>query len=291
MVNGSTIESILETMIFDFAILNGELLPVDQARIPISNKALFSSFGVYETVKVDQGCPFYLEEHLCRLLASADMIDMDLGVDGPTLAGWYAKLAHVDPQATWTMRILALGSVDQSVNPVIAMWPELLPTYPDDLYRDGAAAILYEGKRAIPACKSLNTLVNYLARRAAIRAGALEGLLHYSGYVTEGARSNIFAVRQGQLITPPATEVLSGITRDVIFQVMQDTNYPVVEALIPVDVSLYDEFFISSTSMHVMPVIHIDGQLVGDGQVGPVTTMVMERFAIHYRQVMCSSAD
>jgi D-alanine transaminase len=291
MVNGSTIEPALETMIFDFAILNGELLPVEQARIPISNRALFSSFGVYETIKVDQGCPFYLEEHLCRLLASADMIDMDLGVDVPTLAGWYEKLADVDPQATWTMRILAFGAVDPNDHPMIAMWPELLPTYPDDLYRDGAAAILYEGKRAIPACKSLNTLVNFLARRAAIRVGALEGLLHYNGYVTEGARSNIFAVCQSQLITPSATEILSGITRDVIFQVMQATDYPVVEALIPVDLSLYAEFFISSTSMHVMPITRIDGQLIGDGQVGPVTTMVMERFAVHYSQIMCSSAD
>ena len=71
---------------------------------------------------------------------------------------------------------------------------------------------------------------------------------------------------------------------------MQDTHCPVVEAPIPADVSLYDEFFITSTSMHVMPITHIDGQPVGDGQVGTVTAMVMERFAVHYHQIMRSSA-
>jgi branched-subunit amino acid aminotransferase/4-amino-4-deoxychorismate lyase len=273
-------------MIFNYAILNGKLLPVDQARIPIFNKALLSSFGVYETMKVERGRPFYLQEHFLRLLNSAEMIDLELGVDIATLTGWFERLVKVDPQATWVLRILALGAVEAGASPIIAMWPEIPPTYPDTFYHNGAAAILYEGQRAIPACKSLNALVNYLARREAIRAGALEGLLHHNGYLTEGARSNIFAVRQGQLITPPASEVLSGITRDVILRVMQKTTSPVVEAPIPVDVSLYEEFFISSTSMHVMPITQIDDQPVGDGRVGPITKMVMARFEARYRQTM-----
>ncbi|MBN1994266.1 MAG: aminotransferase class IV [Anaerolineae bacterium] len=273
-------------MIFDYAILNGALLPVGQAQIPIFNKALFSSFGVYETVKVDRGRPFYLEEYLCRLFNSARMIELDLGVEVDTLAGWFRTLLRTDPQATWTMRVLALGDVGDGVGPIIGMWPEPLPIYPASLYREGSAAILYQGRRAIPACKSLNTLVNYLARRAAVRVGALEGLLYHDGHLTEGARSNIFAVCQGQLMTPPSATVLSGITRDVILQVMADSAWPVVETSVPVEVSLYDELFISSTSMHVIPVTQIEGQPVGDGRVGPVTQIVMERFAAHYRQTM-----
>jgi branched-subunit amino acid aminotransferase/4-amino-4-deoxychorismate lyase len=161
-----------------------------------------------------------------------------------------------------------------------------LPTSAADFYQNGAAAVLYEGLRFMPACKSMNTLVNTLARRAATRAGALEGLLHHHGYLTEGGRSNIFAVRQGQLVTPPADEVLSGITRDVIIQVMQDTSYPVSETPLLADVSLYDELFISSTSMHVMPITRIDGRLIGAGRVGPITQVALARFNTHYRQVM-----
>ena len=138
----------------------------------------------------------------------------------------------------------------------------------------------------MPACKSLNTLVNFMARREATRAKALEGLLHHHGCIIEGSRTNLFAVRQGQLITPPASDVLSGITRDIILQVMQNTEYPVIETSLPVDLSLYEEIFISSTSMHVMPITQISGHPIGNGQVGPITQLAMERFKAHYRQVI-----
>jgi D-alanine transaminase len=131
--------------------------------------------------------------------------------------------------------------------------------------------------------------VNYLARRAATRAGALEGLLHHEGYLTEGSRSNLFAVRQGQLVTPPENKVLSGITRDIVVRVMQETPHPVIEAPISIDLSLYEEIFISSTSLHIMPITRIDGQPIGNGQVGPVTHLAMERFERHYRQMLAGN--
>lgn len=272
--------------IFNYAVVNGRRQPVNQARVSIFNKAIFASFGVYEAVKVDRGRPFYLEEHLHRLARSAELLEMDLGVGAPVLGQWFNQLKQIDPTATWRLVIIAFGSVEPGSQPIIAMRAEPLPTYPAELYRQGAAAVLYPGQRAMPACKSLNTLVNYLARRAATRAGALEGLLHHHGYLTEGARSNLFAVQQGRLVTPPAAEVLSGITRDIIVQVMAGTPYPVEEAPLPVDLSLYEEIFISSTSMHVMPITRINGRPVGSGKIGPVTRLAMEKFAGHYRQVM-----
>jgi len=273
-------------MIFDYAVINGKSMPFNQAQISIFNKALFSSFGVYETVKVDRGRPFYLENHLRRLLKSAAMLELDLDVDTATLAAWFDQLLQVDPQATWSLKILGIGAIEAGQNPIIAMQADLLPTYPDVFYQTGATAVLYEGQRALPACKSLNTLVNYLARRAAMRAGALEGLLHHQGFLREGSRSNLFVVRQGQLITAPETEVLSGITRDIIVRAMQETAHPVVAAPISIDLSLYEEIFVSSTSMHVLPITRIDGQSIGSGQVGPVTRLAMEHFAQHYHQIM-----
>jgi branched-subunit amino acid aminotransferase/4-amino-4-deoxychorismate lyase len=276
-------------MIFDYTVVNGQLMPLAQAQISLFNKAYFSSFGVYEAVKVEQGRPFYLEEHLRRLQKSAAMLDLELGADVPTLAEWAGLLCQRDPQATWNLRILVLGAVEAGASPLIGMQPEPLATYPALFYESGARAVLYEGQRALPRCKSLNTLVNTLARRTATQAGALEGLLHHHGHLTEGSRSNLFAIHKGQLLTPPETEVLSGITRDIIIHMMRDTAYPIVEAPLPVDLSLYEEIFISSTSMHVMPLTRIGEAVVGDGQVGPVTRLAMERFAAHYRRVMRES--
>ncbi|NJN94708.1 MAG: hypothetical protein HC875_11750 [Anaerolineales bacterium] len=87
-------------------------------------------------------------------------------------------------------------------------------------------------------------------------------------------------------MTPPESDVLSGITRDIILHVMQDTAHPVTETPIPIDLSLYEEVFISSTSMHVLPITQIDGQPIGSGQVGPITRLAMVRFNQHYQQVM-----
>lgn len=276
-----------QSEIFNHVIIDGNCLAINQAQISFFHPVLFSSFGVYESIKVERGHPFYLTDHLHRLLQSARMIDLDLGVGVATLTDWFYRLLAIDPQATWRLRILGLGaeSGDESL---IAMQPSILPTYPDRFYREGAGAILYAGQRALPACKSLNTLVNHLARRAANRIGALEGLLYHAGCLTEGARSNLFAVQQGELITPPASEVLSGITRDIILQVMQGSDYPVQEKCIWTDLSLYEELFISSTSMHVMPITRVDGQPIGAGEVGPVTRLVMNRFEAHYQQVRAS---
>jgi branched-subunit amino acid aminotransferase/4-amino-4-deoxychorismate lyase len=273
-------------MIFDHVVVNGECMSLDQAKISLFNKAYFSSFGVYENIKVDRGRPFYLEEHLRRLHKSAAMLDLEVGVDIPTLVCWFNLLCQVDPEATWSFKTLVIGPAEAGASPIIGMQADPLPTYPAAFYETGAAAILYEGQRALPRCKSLNTLMNYLARRAATRVGALEGLLHHHGHLTEGARSNLFVVRQGQLMTPPEAEVLSGITRDIVLQTMRDTPHPVIEAPISIDLSLYEEVFISSTSMHVMPITRIGNQLIGKGQVGPVTRLAMQRFDQHYRQVM-----
>ena len=273
-------------MIFDVAILNGQRLPVDQARIPVNNQALFASFGVYETMKVVQGRPFYRDDHLERLLVSARLLGIDLQVDVPILREWFNLLADVDRSATWSLRIMALGAVQPSDQLIIAMWAEPLPTYPASLYQRGAAAILFAGQRSLPSCKSLNTLVNFLARRAAQQAGALEGILFHNNQLTEGARSNIFAVQQGRLITPPAADVLSGITREIILHVMENSRYAVTENPLVADASLYDEFFITSTSMHVMPITQIDDRPVGNGQVGPITREAMARFDTHYRKMM-----
>ncbi|NJN94709.1 MAG: hypothetical protein HC875_11755 [Anaerolineales bacterium] len=171
--------------IFNYAIVNGQLMPLDQAQISLFNKAYFSSFGVYESIKVDQGRPFYLEEHLRRLHASAARLDLELTADTPILARWFERLAQVEPQATWSLKILVIGPADAGTAPIIGMQADPLPTYPAVFYETGASAVLYEGQRALPRCKSLNTLVNYLARRAATRAGAVEGLLHHHDHLTE----------------------------------------------------------------------------------------------------------
>jgi branched-subunit amino acid aminotransferase/4-amino-4-deoxychorismate lyase len=267
-------------------VVNSSRMPREEAQTGLFNPAFLASFGVYETIKIDQGRPFYLEEHFYRLLRSAEMIELDLQTNLADLALAFDLLLEIDRHASWTLRILGLGALETMPGPIVAFQPLPLPTYPASFYEVGTRAVLYEGRRAMPQCKSLNTLINHMARRKADRHKKLEGLLYNDGYLTEGSRTSLFVVKNGRLLTAPQEWVLPGITRDVLVEVMRQTDYPVIEEPMPADLRLYQELFITSTSMHVMPITMVEDQKIGDGRVGPVTKLAMERFNEHYRAYM-----
>lgn len=272
--------------IFAAVVVDGTRQPLTDTHIPLFHQGYYACYGVYESVKVDRGRPFYLTEHLHRLHNSAGMLGLTLDTSIETLTAWFELLRELDPHASWSLRIVAIGALGDDPGPVIAFRAVPLPAYPQALYDYGATAVLYEGQRHLPACKSLNLLVNHLARETAVKAHALEGILHYNGLLTEGSRTNVFGVCKGQLLTAPVETVLSGITREVLLEVMQDTDYPIQEAPMPADPSAYEELFISSTSMHVMPVTKVDGAYIGDGRVGPITRLAMTQFDDYYTRVM-----
>ncbi len=267
---------------FAYALINGVLIPYAQAQIPLTHPVFLTSYGVYESIQIDRGRPFCLRDHLERLLASAAM----LGIALPpldTLLDWATELINALPPDTYALQVLVLGGSTTNGSQ-IAFLPKPIRKYPSEYYTKGVGAITFEGQRAIPQCKSLNTLINHLARTAAQQQGAVEAILVHQNMLYEGARSNVFVVEAaaGRLVTPPAHKTLSGITKDVVFTVMKDTPYPVHEADVFADTP-FAEMFITSTSMHVLPITSLNGKQVGDGKVGPITTMVAERFEKYYQ--------
>ncbi len=271
-------------MSFSHASVNGKLIPFNKAQVSLAHPVFTSSFGVYESIQIDQGRPFHLEDHIERLQASADLIGIPLPAQ-EKLRNWGAALIQALPPTSYSVQILALGDSALKQDTIVAFLPKPIRTYAEALYTQGASAITYPGERAIPQCKSFNTLINHLARVEAQRQGALEGVLVHHNEFHEGARSNVFVVTAGDsaLLTPPADKVLSGITRDIVLQVMEDSPTPVQERSISLDTPLA-EIFLTSTSMHVMPITTLNGQKVGNGQVGPVTREAMRRFEQYYRE-------
>jgi branched-chain amino acid aminotransferase len=271
-------------MDFEYVVLNGRMRPAIEAIVSLFSPALFSSFGVYESVEVVEGVPFHLRDHLSRLAESAEMIELSLPYSIDEIASWVNQLIRENGNRDCTLRIIALGVTQAEDEALVTVLPQPLPRYPDGLYWEGATVITFEGSRALPACKSLNTLVNYLARRQAIRAGVHEAILCTGGEMTEGSRSNIFSVSQDEIRTPPADRVLSGITRDITIRLALEAGYRVAEApLNLMNLSHFREFFITSTSLHIVPVVRIGDALVGQGRVGPVTLDLMDRFERYHR--------
>jgi len=272
-------------MDFEHVILNGRLQPASEAKVSLFSPALFNSFGVYESIEVIESIPFHLVDHLARLAESAEMIELSLPYSIYDMASWVSHLISQNGKQSCLLRVIALGVTQAEDEALVAILPQPLPRYPDRYYCKGASAIIFEGSRPLPACKSLNTLVNYLARRQATHAGVHEAILcTRAGEMTEGSRSNIFAVRRNELLTPPSDRVLSGITRDTIMRLAHEAGYLVAET--PLDVNelpRFQEFFVTSTSMHIIPIVRIDQAPVGDGRVGPMTRDLMNRFDQYHR--------
>ncbi|MCC3698613.1 D-amino-acid transaminase, partial [Staphylococcus epidermidis] len=128
--------------------------------------------------------------------------------------------------------------------------------------------------------KSLNLLGNVLAKEYAVKYNAAEAIQHRGDIVTEGASSNVYAIKDGVIYTHPVNNfILNGITRRVIKWIAEDEQIPFKEETFTVEfLKSADEVIISSTSAEVMPITKIDGENVQDGQVGTITRQLQQGF-------------
>lgn len=151
---------------------------------------------------------------------------------------------------------------------------------PEDVHEKGVNAIISSTRRSMaqmlnPRIKSLNYLVNIFAKIEANNAGADEAImLNTNGYVTEGSADNIFIVKDYTLYTPPVfAGALRGITRDTIIMIAEDIGLRVKEEMFtPFEIYTADECFITGTAVELAPIVSVDGRIIGDGKLGPITS-------------------
>jgi branched-subunit amino acid aminotransferase/4-amino-4-deoxychorismate lyase len=262
---------------------NGQLIPPAQANVSVFNPALYGAYGIYESLQVVKGLVFAQAAHLDRLAQSAAMLELPLPVPRPVFERWIVDVLKANGARDCVLRILMLGPEDHGET-LAFLWPQPAPVYAPELYTQGASTVTFAGQRALPACKSLNTLVSSLARRRAAAKGAHEALLYHNGQLTEGSNSNLFAVVDGQVLTPKAEQVLPGVTRDLALRLAAANQVPLRETALSLpEMPNWSECFITSTSRHIMPVTSIDGQMVGNGLPGPITKRLMGLFEEYFQ--------
>ncbi|MFA5030361.1 MAG: aminotransferase class IV [Patescibacteria group bacterium] len=241
-------------------ILNGEFLEENKAVIPINDKGYFFDFAVYSSVKVINGKVFFPEYHVCRLFESAKKIGLAHEFKEVGVISWLKKLADIN-EGNILYRILLIGNAegDSSKAKLYIFAVGNLTFYPDKLYKRGTKVITYNGERRIPQSKSKDLLMSFLAYRQAVQTDSIDALLvDNKGNIREGTRSNFFAIKGEEIIVPPPGLVLEGITKKIICNVVNN-NFRIQEENIPFrDIHQYEEFFISSTSINVMPIKQIN---------------------------------
>ena len=276
------------------AYLNGKYLPKDQAALSVDDRGFVFGDGVYEVYRAVDGELFEGERHHRRLAAGLQAIriapprEVEPAVLGEIATRLLRENGHDAGHATVYVQVTRGAAPRAHVFPAADTRPTVfLTTYP---FKD-AAAVRARGAAAITQpdvrwlrcdIKTVQLLPNVLAKQAAQEAGAFEAILiRENGVVTEGTHSNLFAVLEGELRTHPANNyILPGITRAVVLELAAEQGLTVrEEAITEQELGACDELFLTGTTTDVMPVVSLDGRLVGTGEPGPIAMQLYEALA------------
>jgi branched-chain amino acid aminotransferase len=273
--------------------LDGEVVELAHARVPITDRGLRYGDGVFEVLRTANGRPFLLERHLARLATGAAAIALSpppaVALADAVLRATAALLATYPVAAEARLRILlSRGDAELSRRladagpPRLVVIAEPLALPSDDAYARGIA-LATVARRMIaadaldPRVKSLAYLDRVLALEEARAAGAHEALrLAADGRVAECATANVFYVRGGTVTTPPADRALAGVTRGLVLELCAEAGLPTREhAPAPAELAAADEVFVTSAVKGVMPVSRLDEQ---PRAIGPTTRQLMQRY-------------
>ncbi|MCS7015344.1 MAG: aminotransferase class IV [Gemmatales bacterium] len=275
------------------ASVNGQCLPLAEARIPALDRGFLFGDAVYEVIRVYRGKPFLFDEHLVRLRRSLEAIHLpysdleglrrrvlrvihDYGFQEATIyiqitRGAESSRHHVFPEPAVPLEFFYVEEFHDSLEPWRQHGVKVI-THPD-----------LRWKRCD--IKSTNLLPNVLAAQAARQAGAYEALLYQAdGTLLEGSRTSCFGVLDGKLLTAPATpSILPGITRALVLRLAREQGIAVEERVLRInDLPYVAELFLTGTTSEILPIIQVDDRLVGDGRPGPIT----QRLQQAYRQLV-----
>ena len=281
--------------------LNGKFVDRDRAVISVFDHGLLYGDGVFEGIRSYNGLIFKLREHIDRLFESAHTIMLEIPMSKEALIEVVKQSLRINRLHNAYLRLVVTrGEGDlgldprKCVQPTVFVIADTIELYPKQLYERGLALITVSTQRNVPEAlnpqiKSLNYLNNILAKIEAINAGYEEAImLSPSGYVTECTGENIFTVsarsaaggKGQQLLTPPPyVGVLRGITRRTVMELGHRLRLDVREELLTRhDLFNADEVFLTGTAAEIIPVVKIDGRVIGGGKPGRMTKKLQQAF-------------
>jgi D-alanine transaminase len=276
--------------------LNGDFMPIEEARIPVLDRGFIFGDGVYEVIPVYSRKPFRLAEHLRRLQHSLDGIRLR---NPHTIEEWTHLLEQIiagndsNDQSLYLHVTRGVAKRDHAfpkgVPPTVFIMSNPLFTPSGEWLETGVAAITSTDNRWLRCdVKAISLLPNVLLRQMAIDADAMETVLLRDGYMTEGAASNIFVVKDKALLAPPKNHLmLPGITYDVILELAAARKIPhEVREISEQEVRSAEELLLTSSTKEILPITRLDGKPVGNGRPGALFAMLYQLYQEYKVTVM-----
>jgi D-alanine transaminase len=276
--------------------LNGEFMPLGQARVPVLDRGFIFGDGVYEVIPVYSRHPFRLAEHLRRLQASLEGIRLSNPHDDAEWTRLVRRLIELNEPEDQSLYLHVTRGVakrdhafPRGVAPTVFMMSNALVTPPRDQVEKGVGAITATDNRWLRCdIKAIALLPNVLLRQLAVDADCVETVLLRDGSMTEGAASNIFVVKDGILLAPPKNHLmLPGITYDVVLELAQaDGIKHEVRPVAEFELRGADEAWLTSSTKEVLAIVRLDGKSVGKGVPGPLFSRMYTLYQEYKERVM-----
>lgn len=283
----------------DLIWMNGKFIPWDKAKIHVLSHSLHYGSGVFEGIrfyetKSGKTAIFRLKEHIERLYFSAKAFEMNISykkeeienVILETIRKNNIKSGYIRPIIFYGYGKMGLNPKGADLDFCIAVWPWGSYLGEEMVKVKTSSIIRIHPRSSETKAKITGHYSNSIqAHQEAFNAGFDEALLlDFKGNVAEGPGENIFLVKNNQLITPAEDNILIGITRDSILQIAKDNNIECIEKKLPLDeLKKADEAFFTGTAAEITPIKQVDGSIIGDGKIGPITSTLKSLFedAIH----------
>jgi branched-chain amino acid aminotransferase len=273
--------------------IDGKYYDERNARISVFDHGLLYGDGIFEGIRAYNGRVFQLKEHIDRLFYSAKAILLTLPMSHPEIMAATIETCRRNKVRDGYIRLVVTRGIgtlglnpNRCKNPSVIIIAGKIQLYPEELYRKGMEIITVPTVRNLhsalnPAIKSLNYLNNILAKIEANNAGCEEAImLNGEGFVSECTGDNVFIIKGDHLSTPPLSAgALYGITRGVVLKLAAEAGLKVSEPnLTRYDLFNADECFLTGTGAELVPVVKIDGRVIGTGKPGQLTTNLVSRY-------------
>jgi D-alanine transaminase len=283
--------------------LNGAYMPIEEAKVSVLDRGFIFGDGVYEVIPVYSRRAFRMAEHLRRLQHSLDGIKLK----NPHSESEWADILNElikrnEPEDQYLYLHITRGVAKRDhafpvppVPPTVFVLSNPLTTPPPELLHSGISCITVADNRWLRCdIKAIALLPNVLLRQAAVDAGCAEAVLirpateNEDAFLTEGAASNIFVVKDGRLLAPPKDNLmLPGITYDVILELAAANGIPhEVRRVSKAEVFDADELLLTSSTREVLSITTLDGKPVGNGRPGPMFARLHPLYQTFKREVM-----
>ena len=273
--------------------INGTICDRPEAKISVLDHGLLYGDGVFEGIRFYNNRVFKLVEHIDRLYESAHSIMLEIPMSKAEMIDAVVETVAADGQSDGYIRLIVTRGVGTlGLNPLVCVDPQVviivdsITMYPAEMYENGLELITIATRRNVPEAvnprlKSLNYLNNVLAKVEAVNAGYTEAImLNGDGFVAEATGDNVFIVTRGMLVTPSTDSgILQGVTRDAVIELGRRQGIETADKhLTRHELYTADECFLTGTAAEIVPVIKVDGRVIGSGKPGPITVDLIKAF-------------